>query len=238
MEKMKRHIFILSLLLIVFHLNAQEALSEVKKLAYGNPFNSGNENFINMTNALADDQQFSLMMFDDWKPLEINGAESELVIIDSANYHMEADKILFVRKGMMYELFPEKIKHALIDEHKFVSLTYAAEKKTLKRAYFQVLVEGSYTLLSKQELVKEISNSSPLGLAATREVHYVLHETLFYYTESRTRPVPVPKKKADFIKIFRRDREELAAYAKSNKYSLKRTEDVKAIFSYYNSLEQ
>lgn len=233
---MKGIVFTLGLIIAFTQLDAQEALNEVKKLAYGNPFNAGNENFINMTNALSDDKEFSLMMFDDWKSIEINGANDELINIDSANYHMEADKILFIQRGSMFELYPEKIQCAEIDGHKFVSLTYEADKKSLERAYFEVLVEGEYTLLTRRDLVEEVSNTSPLGLAATREVRFVLTEKLYYQTASGKRPLEVPRKKADFTKIFRRDRNELASYAKENKFSLKRTEDVQAIFNYYNSL--
>ncbi len=233
---MKRIVFTLGFIITLLQLDAQEALNEVKKMAYGNPFNAGNENFINMSNALSDDKEVSLMMFDDWKSIEINGANDELIYIDSANYHMEADKILFVRHGSMYELYPEKIQSAEIDGHKFVSMTYEADKKSLERAYFEVLVAGDYTLLSRQGLVEEVSNTSPLGLAATREVRFVLTEKLFYQAASGRRPLEVPRKKADFTKIFRRDRNELASYAKANKCSLKKTEDVRAIFNYYNSL--
>ncbi len=235
---MKRTTVALVFIIAFLQVGAQEALSEVQKLAYGNPFNAGNENFINMTNAMSNDNQVSLMMFDDWKQIEIHGVDAEHVILDSANYHMEADKILFIQRGNLYELFPEKIRYATIDGHKFVSMIYEVEKKTLGRSYFEVLVEGDYTLLCKQELVKEITNSSPLGLAATREVKFVLTEKLYYQTDSGKRPQEVPRKKSDFTKIFRRDRNEIASFAKSHKYSVKKTEDVRSIFNYYNSLEE
>jgi len=222
---------------IIPQIYAQEALSEIQKLAYGNPFNAANENFINMANSFSDDNQVSLLMFDDWKSAEILGSNAEHVVIDSANYQMEADLILFVKDGNLYELYAEKIQYARIDNHKFVSLTYEAKKKNLERAYFEVLVEGDYSLLRKQKLVKEISNTSPLGLSATREIRYLLMEKLYYQTSNGRRPLEVPSKKADFTKIFRRDRNELAAYAKSNKLSLKNTADVEALFKYYNSLE-
>ncbi|RLD19256.1 MAG: hypothetical protein DRI69_08750 [Bacteroidetes bacterium] len=233
---MKRKLFSLLFIIAFQQMGAQEALGEVKKMAYGNPFNAGNENFINLTNALSDDQQVSLMMFDNWKSIEINGVNNELILIDSANYHMEEDKFLFVHHGGLYELYPEKIEFVHIDNHKFVNLTYEAERKSLERAYFEVLVDGDYILLSRRELVQEITNTSPLGLSATREVTYVLTEKLYYQSSSDRRPLEVPRKKADFTKIFRRDRSELADYAKGNKYSVKRTEDVISIFNFYNSM--
>jgi hypothetical protein len=228
----------LGFVIYFLELSGQEALAEVKKLAYGNPFNAANENFINMANSFSDANQVSMMLFDDWKPVKIIGVDAENIIIDSANYHLEADKIVFIQDGNLYELFPEKIQYAQIDEHKFVSMLYEADKKSLERGYFEMLVEGDYNLLCKQMLVKEISNSSPLGLAATKEVKFVLTEKLYYQASNGKRPLKVPGKKADFINIFRRDRNELASFAKSNKYSLKRTEDIESIFNYYNSLAQ
>ena len=234
----KIKILVWALVIAIGQLCAQEALTEVKKLAYGNPFNAGNENFINMMNSMSDDNQVSLLMFDDWMPMEIIGADAQHVIMDSANYHLEADKILFIQRGNLYELFPEKVQYAQIEEHKFVNLVHEVEKKELGRAFFEVLIEGDYNLLCKHEMVKEITNTSPLGLAATKEVKFVLSERLYYQTSNGRRPIKVPKKKADFTKIFRRDRNTLASFAKENKLSLKRRQDVLTIFNYYNSLAE
>jgi len=215
---------------------AQQSLTETKRFAYGNPFSMSNENFINVTNALEDDKLVRLLMYDEWKELEARGIEDELIVIDSANYHIEADKILFVQSGAMYELFPEKIKEVKLHDKLFLSVVYEAEKKQLRRGYFEVIREGEYRLLKKWELQKRVTNSSPLGLPAAREEKLTREETFFYQTSPDRRPIALPKKKTDFIEIFRRDRRDMTEYAKSNKLSPKSEEDVIMMFDYYNSL--
>ncbi len=217
---------------------SQQSLTETKRFAYGNPFSMSNENFINVTNALEDNELVSLLMYDEWQELEVTGMDQELISIDSANYHMEADKILFIESGAMYELFPEKVKEAKLRDKVFVNLVYEANKKDLRRGYFEVIVEGDYRLLKKWELERRITNSSPLGLPAAREERLTRVEELYYQTSPERRPIALPKRKTDFIEIFRRDRRDMAEYAKANKLSPKNESDVIMLIEYYNSLEE
>ena len=216
---------------------SQTALDEVKRQVYGNPFGAANENWINMTNSMFDDNSVSLLLLDNWKPLEVQGTKGELILIDSANYHIESDKILFVFKNAMFELYPEKTEEAILDSRKFVSMPFEQDKQ-LRTGYFEVLIEGEVSLYQRWELNRKVTNSSPLGLPAAREEKYELDERLFYRRNSSTRMVRVPSKKTDFVKIFRRDRYEMVDYAKRNRLNPRRTEDVVAMIDYYNGLEQ
>ena len=217
-------------------MEGQQSLTEVKRIAYGNPFNMANENFINVTNALDDNKMVSLLLFDDWKQLEVTGVEDELIIIDSANYHLEADKMLFVENGALFELFPEKVREAMIADHHFVSLLYEVDKKQLRRGYFEIIVSGDFSLLKKYDLERRITNSSALGLPASREENLMRTQELYYQTAPDRKPIVLPKKKTDFINIFRRDRREMVDFAKTNKLSPKVEDDAVMLFEHYNSL--
>ena len=218
--------------------NGQTSLDEVKRQVYGNPCGAPNENFINMTNEMFDDNSVSLLLFDDWKALEVIGTNNENIIIDSANYQLEADKILFVYKNEMFELFPDKVLEATIENHRFVSLTYEADKREIVRGFFEIVLEGDMRLLKRWELNRQITNDSPLGLPAAREEKYVLTEELYYQASEGRRPAPIPGKKADFIKIFNRDRSKMVDYAKMNRLNPKKSDDVIALIIYFNSLDQ
>ena len=234
---MTRCLVVLISFLLPAILVGQQALDENKRLAYGNPFNAGNENFINAMNALEENEQVSLLLYPGWRSLEIFGADEEYLVFDSANYHIQADKILFVHKGNMYELYPEMIDSATIGESSFISTIFEKDKQSLERGYFEVLVQGEYRLYRRYVLEQQVSNDSPLGLPATKEVKFVRSADLFYMGGGARRPTALPRKKGDFIKIFRTDRDEMIDYAKSNRLSIRKSEDVSALFNYYNSLQ-
>ncbi len=215
----------------------QTALDEMKRQVYGNPFGAANENWVNMTNAMFDDNQISLLLLDSWETLEVEGADGELIMIDSANYHIEADKILFVYQGAMFELYPERVASALLDSTRFVSMTFDNDKE-LTRGYFEVLAQGDMWLYRRWSIDRVVTNSSPLGLPAAREERYELSEDLYYRLDSSSRPRELPKKRSDFIKIFRRDRSKMVDYAKRNGLNPKRNEDVLMLIAYYNSLDE
>ena len=165
------------------------------------------------------------------------GVNGELIVMDSANYHLADAKILFIYGGGMYELYPEKIQTARIGSHHFVSMQYEEKPRKLSRAYFEVLANGDYALLVRHDIEKQVTNDSPLGLPSTKEEKYVRTLDMYYLPEGATRPREVPLKKSEFIKIFRRDRNEMIEYAKANKLSQKDVEEVTQLFQYYNSID-
>ena len=225
----------LFLFLVATELPGQQALTEIKKQAFGNPYNAANENFINMMNEMSAPGKVSLLLFDSWVPMEIIGKDSSWVIVDSANYHIEQDKILFFNQGQFYQIFPEKIDHIVIGERRFISTQYV-HKKSVERAYFEVLVDGDFTLLQQHRIERKVTNNNPMGLPAAREIEWIQSGDLYYLTSSARRPEPVPSKKRDLIMKFRRDRGNMAIFAGEQKLSPRKDEDVITLFTHYNDL--
>lgn len=233
---MKDLLLILFLLGTFHSASSQDALTEVKMLAYGNPFDASNANFIRIDNEMARLKQTSLLLFDQWESIAVVAHDSSSFKIDTANYHIQNDMMLFVYEGNMYQLYPEMIQSAVIANREFLSLLYEAKPKVLERGYFEILVYGEYLLLRRHEIELEVTNSNPLGMVFTKEENLVKSESLYYLRSGSSRPQELPRKKSDFIRIFRSNRDDLIDYAKSNHLSQKNTEDVSRIFAYYNGI--
>ncbi len=223
-------------LLFVMQMSAQESNAEVKKLAFGNPFDPANQDAITMLNRIDGEAEYSLMLFDQWQPMDVEGKDGTLLHIDSANYHIVQDKIFFVNQGKLYELFPEKINVVTLDKHTFINSVYEFQENKAKPGYFEVLEHGEYTLLRKYEIKKKVTNDHPMGLAAASEVEYRQNQEYYYLREGARHPEIMPTNKTDFIMIFRKNRPRIVNFAKENKTSLRSEEDMKAIFAFYNRL--
>lgn len=170
---MKYGIFFWSLLTLPLY--AQQAQSEVKKLAYSNPFTEANQDAINMLNRTSNVEQISLLMFEDWQPMESLGRDSTLLLVDSANYHIELDKIMFILDGRMYALYPERIFYAKLGESVLINRPYSPKRHTMVNSYFEVLVAGAYSLLCKYEIRHETKNDHPMGLTVTQYTLSLIH---------------------------------------------------------------
>ena len=232
---MKSLLFTLICLALPFIGTTQDAHTEVKRLAYGNPFDPANANFIRLDNEMEHLRERSLLLNETWESIEIYGIDSSLVILDTANYHIKDDLILFVNDNTMYQLFPEKVQYVILGETKYISAIFEDEPKHLARGYFEVLAEGEYTLLQRHYLETEVVNNSPLGLPSTKEEYLVQDTKLYYLRSGSDRPVVLPRKKSEFVKIFRRSRNEVIDYAKANRISPKNTDEVIQLFEYYNN---
>ena len=230
--------FLLILLCASSHLTAQESITEVKKQAFGNPLDPVNQDAITLLNRIDSEEEYSLMLFDHWQPMDVEGKDGIQLHIDSANYHIGQDKFFFINQKKLYELFPEKIHDITMNQRTFVNTPYEFEEYKVKPRYFEMLEAGEYTLLRKFEIKKEVTNDHPMGIAAATEVKY-RHDEKFYYLRKGARlPEVVPTNKKDFIMIFKKNRPELVIFAKENKISLRSGEELKVIFAYYNRLAE
>ena len=221
---------------ISLQLAAQESLTEVRKHAYGNPFDPANQDVINLLNRTSSPGQVSFLLFESWKRMNVQGMDNTQLRIDSANYHIVEDKIFFLSHGKLYELHPDRIKHVILDHRAFVHTAYEIDGRRVGPGFFEVLEGGEYSLLRKFEIKKEVKNDHPMGIPAATEVSYKKDEKYFYFREGSDLPEAIPTNKKDFIMIFRKRRPEMAIFARENRISLRSEDDLKTIFAYYNGL--
>ncbi len=223
---------------VPFSVFAQESVTEIKKMAFENPYNPANQNLINMLNHEDNSSRRNLMLFDTWQSMDAEGLDGTRLHVDSANYHIATEKMFFLYQGKMFELFPEKIDQVKLGERTFVKHPIKVDGNRSRFQYFELLVRGEYNLLARFEIKTRVTNTNPMGLPGTNEEEYIRDENWYYLRTGARFPEPVPTRKSDFILIFRKNRSQMASFAKEKRISLRSREDVEAAFTYYNELAQ
>ena len=118
--------------------------------------------------------------------------------------------------------------------HYFINgLDYENEENVRQSGFFEVMTEGSLTLLSKMQVsVKEPTYNEKLdmGNPDTR----ILKKTRYYVIANhKLKEVPSSRKK--FLPLFGEHAPAIETFIKTNKLSLDEASHLKAIFEYYNA---
>jgi hypothetical protein len=215
---------------------AQESAAEVRRHAYVNPFDQGNETLINLLNRQDKGDEYRMLLLSEWRPLHAEGYDSMTLDVDSANFHLGQNRIYFIYGGKLFSLYPDKTRNAILDGRKFERFLYKTDRGTLQSAYFEIVEPGEYTLLCRHDIRVVEKNAHPMGLEATRSVEYRQIQNYDYLRQGVQYPEPVPLKKSAFIMIFRKNRPQIAAFAKEHRISLRSRDDILSTFRYYNEL--
>lgn len=216
--------------------HGQQALTELTKQAYAYPLSDANQGLISMIDRMQQDE-VSLLLCEDWQPLDLVADDGTQLSIDSANYHIELDQILFIRNGEMFTLFTDRVTHIRMGDRRFVYLPFQ-EKKKKGRAHFEVLADGDLALLKRHEMTQKTTYSHPMGIPATRQVEVQQDAALFYKTSGSRYARPLPRKKREVLMIFRRNRGDMMQYAVEQKLSPRAEQDMQELVAYYNAVER
>ena len=110
------------------------------------------------------------------------------------------------------------------------------EKGETKKGFFVVISKNGATSLLLKEKIK-LYKEVPAKLGFTRyEPPKLGRLDDKIYIGTNQEAVELPKKKKDILNFFNDKSKDLESYAKKNKYSFNKTEDLIKIISYYNSM--
>ena len=111
------------------------------------------------------------------------------------------------------------------------------EKGETKKGFFVVISKNGATSLLLKEKIK-LYKEVPAKLGFTRYEPPILgrlDDKIYIGTNQEA--VELPNKKKDILNFFNDKSKDLESYAKKNKYSFNKTEDLIKIINYYNSLK-
>ncbi len=163
----------------------------------------------------------------------------EAVSIEGLKYRYDiySDEMQFILKGDTATITKPLILRSIeIGSQKFVYDVYKTGENTVAAGYFEILEEGKLTglLRREMELDQDIYVRNYGGGGGTKD---------FYYKENRSNYIKLNKdiaqkisNKKAFIAFLPDYQEQVKAFMKSEKVSVKKPEDIKQIISYYNSL--
>lgn len=111
---------------------------------------------------------------------------------------------------------------------------FLAESKVPLKGFFQVMTEGSVTLLKRMTVyVKKADYNMVLNVGSRDDK--IMKEITLYYTKGNT-AFEVPSSKKKLLPIFGDKATAVEQYIKDKDLSVSKENDVKSIFAYYNSL--
>jgi len=137
-------------------------------------------------------------------------------------YRFADDEMQIMHDNKVKALFPQKIKRLIRQkndtEQIFIPMEYS-DKKTIHFGYFELLADG------KIKLLKQFQKDGKGNLDTE----------LFFQTEEN--PAECFKlKKSSVLKIMKNRKSEVSKFIVENKLNVKKEDDLKKVFEYYNSL--
>lgn len=127
---------------------------------------------------------------------------------------------------------PEAIKEVVIGDNKLIYLTIKNTNDF--NGYYELLCEGKCILLSRKQVrlnEKKLSN----GIVPEKPAEFIRLDDKYFIINSSSIPVLVNNKKT-LLKCLDDKSSEIEFFLKKNKLSVKKTEDLKSLIEYYNSL--
>lgn len=152
-----------------------------------------------------------------------------------ARYNIHDDWIEYQQNNQTYILDPDsRIKEVKIGEEIFVVEKYKL-KGNLKYGYFKLLDSGRVTLLAKRVVIfKDYQEAKALESGPT-PAKYTRAPDQFFLKIGEGELKKVDKLK-EMIEAFPDKREELTDFAKREKISPRKEDEVRKLVGYYNSL--
>lgn len=150
-------------------------------------------------------------------------------------YNIYKDWIEFQQNNQTYILDPDvRIKEVTFGDNTFVVEPYPGKGKT-RLGYFKLLDSGRVTLLSKQAvLYKEYQQAQALQ-SSSSPPKYTRSSDQFFFKVGSGEPEKVDNIK-NMIAKFPDKQSLLTDYAKKEKLSARKEEDLRRLFAYYYSL--
>ncbi len=232
-----RYIIIFILFFISNSNYGQAALHDLKLNVFQNLNSSVNQNYIRLLNESASGNDTEANFeFDDWTNFEVFAKSGGSMMLDSANYHISDETMFFNLDGRLYYLYPNQVDYILVDNRKFISKKIGGGSKT-KYKYYEVLVEGEMNLLKNKSLERKKINNHPMGVSHGVEEYELKEKVKYYYcTLDDKEAIDVPSSKKNFIKIFKRNRNSMVQFARTNNISTKSEADLIRMFTYNNQI--
>jgi hypothetical protein len=167
-----------------------------------------------------------------WQKIDVVDNLGKSITIDSANYNIERDLILFFNSGNLFYLYPDQIKEVKMGNRHFISNSTKSENKNV---FFEKLSEGELSLLKRYSVVSVKSNTHPMGIQHNNEpLKKKIKEKFYFFDIKKDKLQPLPKKKKKFLSIFKKNRNKLLDFIRRNNLSNKNEDDLVNIFNHYN----
>ncbi|MGI9542856.1 MAG: hypothetical protein ACR2MX_06320 [Cyclobacteriaceae bacterium] len=141
-------------------------------------------------------------------------------------------KVLYARKIINFDWFDSDLSR----KAKFVNCREYAMTDLDIKGFFEVLVEGDFTLLSHTAL-KIFTNTSSVSVSGSHRSSNIFKKENFYL-QIDNKVTPLPKKRKKILALIPDQKEAIIKYSRKRGLLFNRKKDLIEIFEYYNTLNK
>lgn len=156
-------------------------------------------------------------------------------------YDLEANVILLVKNGktksysshkvFYFEIFDRILKNY----RQFYSIPYNVSFDYKIPIFFELIYEGKLSLLQRESLVQQTSNSGSAYWGGG-SVSRIVIVYVYYFLDTNGKIQYYSGKKKDLLVIMSKKQSQLKKYIKENKLDVDDTRDIIRITAFYNSI--
>lgn len=150
-------------------------------------------------------------------------------------YNIQSQQMQFVYEGDTAAFAnPEEISSITIEDHKFLYDEFLCENDIKRKGYLELLVDGNCKLyLHRCIAYRYVDACAEPGAENVKEEYYMAKR--FLISENGSLPEILPEKKKELISMLDDEDKNIKMYIKDNHIKLCNEDDLKELFSYYNS---
>ncbi len=150
-------------------------------------------------------------------------------------YNIHTQQMQFVYEGDTAAFaHPEEISTITIADHKFLFDEFLCENDIKRKGYLELLVDGNCKLyLHRCIAYRYVDACAEPGAENVKEEYYMAKRYLI--SENGSLPVILPEKKKELILMLDDEDKNIKMYIRDNHIKLCNEDDLKELFSYYNS---
>ena len=150
--------------------------------------------------------------------------------LDEMEFQIDNKKYALIRKFNSPIVFT-------ISNKKYQVYEYPTDEK-VKEGYFVVLFVGDkLSLLLREKIIFQSEVKAKSSYHEYKPASLVRSKDKLFIGYKNNKAAELPKKKKDFFALFSSKSKEVEKHAKSNGLSIKKTDDLVKIFTYYDSLK-
>ena len=152
-------------------------------------------------------------------------------------YDIYADQMQFILKSDTASINrPMALRSLELKDKKFIYEVYQVSENVVSAGYFELLIDGSLSLLLRRELKLEYDVYVPHygGGGGTKEFKLKKDDSFYTITGKSTARKIYNRK--DFLNAITQHHDKVRSYMKENRISVRKQKDLEELVNYYNTL--
>lgn len=165
----------------------------------------------------------------DYKPSYVDDMKERAFL----RYNIYDDQMEFIKDGTIYYLAKDVGRKVRFADN----TTYQVYDFNGKQSFFLIHEEGKNSLIAKLSIRFVEAKKAGSGYEADKPADYKRRKDELYFVLKNKGIIKVPSKKKDFFNLFDSESSRIKDYMKKNKLSYKKSQDLKKLVAYLNTIE-